>query len=74
MDVDLQSLESKSEEEFGSGERQSLMWRIFKVAIPLHLALITLLGLAYLLDPDTLANYGVVFSPQLRYVRGPPPV
>ena len=55
-------------------ERPSLLWRILKVAVPMQLAVLVLLGLAYLIDPDVLASFGIVFSPQLRYVRGPPPV
>ncbi|XP_013384395.1 uncharacterized protein LOC106154553 [Lingula anatina] len=51
--------------------------RILKVAIPLQILLILLFGLAMLLEPDCCEyfnNFRLTFAPQLRYVRGPPPI
>ena len=58
------------------GRRPAWM-RLLKKAAPLQLVLVMALGLGYLIDPsnsDSLINLGLVFSPQLRYVRGPPPL
>jgi len=54
--------------------RQPLLRRLCKAAIPL---LLLALGIALIVDPsdpEGISNFGLVFSPQLRYVRGPPPM
>lgn len=52
-------------------------WRIAKAAVPMQLALITFLCAACLMQPnccDNLNNLSMSFTPQLRYIRGPPPI
>ena len=52
-------------------------WRIARLAIPFQLAIITLICAACLLEPhccDNVNNLTMSFTPQLRYVRGPPPI
>ncbi len=61
----------------GPRQQRSLLVRMLKAAVPLQVALVLLFGIAYILDPTLTGefhNFGLVFSPQLRYVRGPPPV
>nr|XP_036219718.1 uncharacterized protein LOC106619800 isoform X3 [Bactrocera oleae] len=55
----------------------SWAWRIAKAAVPMQLALITFLCAACLMQPnccDNLNNLSMSFTPQLRYIRGPPPI
>ncbi|XP_020287461.1 uncharacterized protein LOC109856518 isoform X2 [Pseudomyrmex gracilis] len=56
---------------------QSWIWRILKVALPFQLAVLALFCAACLLEPQCCENANMLnlsFTPQLRYVRGPPPV
>lgn len=51
--------------------------RVVRASLPFQLALVALFCLAYLLQPrccDNMNNFSMSLSPQLRYVRGPPPV
>lgn len=55
----------------------SCWWRFFKYAVPFQLALLALLLAFYGLEPhscDRMNNFQNSFNPQLRYVRGPPPI
>lgn len=52
-------------------------WRVAKIALPMQLALLTLFCAACLMEPhccDSLNNFSMSFTPQLRYIRGPPPI
>jgi len=56
---------------------QSWVWRILKVALPFQLALVALFCAACLLEPhccEAVNSLNLSFTPQLRYMRGPPPV
>ncbi|XP_011503753.1 PREDICTED: uncharacterized protein LOC105366864 [Ceratosolen solmsi marchali] len=53
------------------------VWRILRTALPLQLALVVLLCAACLLEPHCCEgsnSLNLSLTPQLRYVRGPPPV
>lgn len=55
----------------------SVWWRALRAAVPIQLALVTMYGLACLLEPDCcdlINNLNFSPRPHLRYVRGPPPV
>uniref|UniRef100_A0A1B0B9B5 KASH domain-containing protein n=1 Tax=Glossina palpalis gambiensis TaxID=67801 RepID=A0A1B0B9B5_9MUSC len=52
-------------------------WRIARVAVPMQLALFTVFCAACLMQPnccDNINNFSMSFTPQLRYIRGPPPI
>ena len=49
-----------------------LMTRLLRVAVPLKLLALCLF-VAYLLYPKWFDRFGLVITPELRYVRGPPP-
>jgi len=56
---------------------QNWVWRILKVALPFQLALVALFCAACLLEPhccEAVNSLNLSFTPQLRYMRGPPPV
>nr|CAD7394111.1 unnamed protein product [Timema cristinae] len=51
-------------------------WRLFRASLPFHVALVALFCVAWLLEPtccDAMNNLVFSLTPQLRYVRGPPP-
>ncbi|XP_055841531.1 klarsicht protein [Episyrphus balteatus] len=51
--------------------------RIAKIAFPMQVALFTLICAACMMQPnccDNLNNLSMSFTPQLRYIRGPPPI
>ena len=50
----------------------SLWWRLLRRVLPLALAATLFLTLLCILDPTFPRR--LVFSPKLRYVRGPPPI
>ncbi|XP_043249551.1 uncharacterized protein LOC122395770 isoform X2 [Colletes gigas] len=59
------------------GLPHSWVWRILKTALSFQLALVALLYAAYLLEPhccEATNTLNLSLTPQLRYVRGPPPV
>uniref|UniRef100_T1IPR3 KASH domain-containing protein n=1 Tax=Strigamia maritima TaxID=126957 RepID=T1IPR3_STRMM len=61
----------------GGNKRHSFLWRVIRAAVPIQLAIIVVLCVAYLLGPDccdSRNNFVFSFSPHLRYVNGPPPV
>ncbi|CAG5102268.1 Protein of unknown function [Cotesia congregata] len=56
---------------------QNWVWRVLKAALPLQLALIALFCAACFLEPhccEASNNVNFIFTPQLRYIRGPPPI
>lgn len=58
-------------------DKRTWSWRIAKYAVPVQLALIALFCAACFMEPhccDGLNNFTWSLSPQLRYIRGPPPV
>lgn len=53
------------------------IWRILKMALPFQLALVALFGVACLLEPrccEAMNTLNFSFTPQLRYLQGPPPI
>ena len=59
------------------GEPTSWIWRILRAALPFQLALVALFCAACLLEPhccEAANTLNLSLTPQLRYVRGPPPV
>ncbi|KAH8373534.1 hypothetical protein KR200_001640 [Drosophila serrata] len=74
----------ESDEEDGTGEdadskgsRRGWAWRIARAAVPMQVALFTIFCAACLMQPnccDNLNNLSMSFTPQLRYIRGPPPI
>ncbi|XP_054719928.1 uncharacterized protein LOC129229611 [Uloborus diversus] len=71
-------IEKKAGDRTGAKSRgSSRFWRVFRVAVPVQLALVLLYCLACYLEPnccDMVNNFNFSFTPQLRYFRGPPPV
>lgn len=58
-------------------EKRTWTWRIAKFAVPVQIALVALFCAVCLIEPhccDGLNNYAWSMSPQLRYIRGPPPI
>lgn len=58
-------------------EGRTWTWRVARYAIPVQLALVALFCAACFLEPhccDGVNNYAWSLTPQLRYVRGPPPI
>ncbi|XP_043268774.1 uncharacterized protein klar isoform X2 [Venturia canescens] len=56
---------------------KSWVWRILRAALPFQLALVALFCAACLLEPhccEAANTLNLSLTPQLRYVRGPPPV
>lgn len=67
----------------GSGDpdyspRGGWVWRVLRSSLPIQLCLVALLLAAWLVERprccDTLNSLAQTLTPQLRYVRGPPPV
>ncbi|KZC05323.1 hypothetical protein WN55_05843 [Dufourea novaeangliae] len=59
------------------GLPQNWVWRILRAALPFQLALVALFCAACLLEPhccEAANTLNLSLTPQLRYVRGPPPV
>lgn len=58
-------------------ERRRWARRVAKYALPIQVALVAIICAVVCLEPhccDTLNNNFMSFTPQLRYVRGPPPI
>lgn len=58
-------------------DNKSWGWRVAKYAIPVQIAIVALFCAACLMEPhccDGMNNFQWSLTPQLRYVRGPPPV
>ena len=52
-------------------------WRIFRAALPFHLALLALIVAACVMEPSCcnyLNNFGNSLVPKLSYLGGPPPI
>ena len=61
----------------GRGGRRGWLWRVLRAALPFQLALMLCFCVACLLEPhccDNLNNLSMSLTPQLRYMRGPPPI
>lgn len=61
----------------GGEKRNGWLWRVIRAAFPFQLALMALFCIACLLEPhccDSMNSLTISISPQLRYIRGPPPV
>ncbi|KAH8302280.1 hypothetical protein KR044_004776, partial [Drosophila immigrans] len=71
-------LDSSEDEDDGSkAKRRGWAWRIARAAVPMQLALFTFFCAACMMQPnccDNLNNLSMSFTPQLRYIRGPPPI
>ncbi|XP_049805441.1 klarsicht protein [Schistocerca nitens] len=53
------------------------LWRVLRASLPFHVTIMLLFCVAYLLEPrccDSMNTMQMSFTPQLRYVRGPPPI
>lgn len=71
------NINKKNADDIYEDKKNKWIWRIAKYAIPVQLALVALFCAACFLEPhccDTLNNLSMSFTPQLRYVRGPPPI
>ncbi|GAB6021459.1 hypothetical protein CHUAL_004063 [Chamberlinius hualienensis] len=58
-------------------KEETMIWRVIRAALPIQLAVVILFCFACLFEPhccDTLNNFNLSLSPQLRYLDGPPPV
>lgn len=74
---DESALVASRREKSSKAPARPLLWRVVRAALPIQLAIVVLFCLACLLEPhccDSLNNFSFSFSPQLRYVRGPPPI
>lgn len=52
-------------------------WRLAKYAVPVQVALVALICAICCLEPnccDAVNNFSMSFTPQLRYIKGPPPI
>ncbi|XP_046388707.1 uncharacterized protein LOC124157751 isoform X2 [Ischnura elegans] len=61
----------------GGKGRRHWLWRAMCLAMPFQLALVLLLYAAYFLEPhccSAINNLSFSLTPQLHYVRGPPPI
>lgn len=69
--------EDPDEPEPGKVRPRHWLWRAMRAALPFQMAIMALLCVTCLLEPhccDAINNLNLSLSPQLRYVRGPPPV
>lgn len=76
-DPDPDDPDRRSQTDIDDGDNRHWMRRVVRLALPVQLAILTLFCAACLLEPnccDTLNNFSWSFTPQLRYVRGPPPI
>ena len=56
------------------GQRRRSMWRrLVDMAVPIQVAVLVALGLLYVISPEDISNLSLSITPELRYVRGPPP-
>ncbi|XP_030380230.1 uncharacterized protein LOC115628316 isoform X2 [Scaptodrosophila lebanonensis] len=71
------SADGDDSDDASKSRRRGWAWRIAKAAVPMQLALFTFFCAACLMQPnccDNLNNLSMSFTPQLRYIRGPPPI
>lgn len=60
-----------------SDKSSSWLWRVMRAALPFQMAIMAIFCVACLLEPhccDSMNNLNYSLTPQLRYIRGPPPV
>ncbi|KAH8379247.1 hypothetical protein KR009_003870 [Drosophila setifemur] len=65
------------DEDPSKNSKRGWAWRIARAAVPMQVALFTIFCAACLMQPnccDNLNNLSMSFTPQLRYIRGPPPI
>lgn len=58
-------------------DRKKWARRVAKYALPIQMALVAIICAVCCLQPhccDTINNMSMSFTPQLRYVKGPPPI
>ncbi|KAG4070669.1 hypothetical protein HA402_013589 [Bradysia odoriphaga] len=63
--------------EKGEKDPKKWAWRLAKYAVPVQVALVALICAICCLEPnccDAVNNFSMSFTPQLRYVKGPPPI
>ncbi|EDV96000.1 GH15451 [Drosophila grimshawi] len=68
---------SDEDEDAAKSKNRGWAWRIARAAVPMQLALFTFFCAACMMQPnccDNLNNLSMSFTPQLRYIRGPPPI
>ena len=66
-----------SDDELTPENRKGWGWRIARIAVPMQLALFAVYCAANMMQPnccDNINNFSMSFTPQLRYIRGPPPI
>ncbi|KAM7358225.1 klarsicht isoform 2-T3 [Cochliomyia hominivorax] len=66
-----------SDDELTPKSKRGWGWRIARIAVPMQLALFAVYYAANLMQPnccDNINNLSMSFTPQLRYIRGPPPI
>ncbi|XP_055909919.1 klarsicht protein isoform X2 [Eupeodes corollae] len=72
-----ESLDFDSSDDENKTGKPGWVKRIAKIAFPMQVALFTLICAACMMQPnccDNLNNLSMSFTPQLRYIRGPPPI
>lgn len=58
-------------------KRNNWPWRVAKYMVPVQMALVAVFCMIYFMEPhccDNVNNFSMTFTPQLRYVKGPPPI
>lgn len=77
IDLEVEELTDETDGVIVAAPQSSCWWRFVKYAIPIQFALLALFLAFYGLQPhscDRMNNFQNSFNPQLRYVRGPPPI
>ncbi|XP_068619876.1 uncharacterized protein klar isoform X2 [Battus philenor] len=83
IDADSESVGTVGSNKTGAGDpdyspRSGWVWRVVRSSLPIQLCLVALLLAAWLVERprccDALNSLAQTLTPQLRYVRGPPPM
>ncbi|KPI98770.1 hypothetical protein RR46_10088 [Papilio xuthus] len=83
IDDDIDAISTVAGGKTGAGDpdyspRSGWVWRVIRSSLPIQLCLVALLLAAWLVERprccDALNSLAQTLTPQLRYVRGPPPV
>ncbi|CAH2054709.1 unnamed protein product, partial [Iphiclides podalirius] len=83
IDDDTDSVSTVAGNKTGAGDpdyspRSGWVWRVIRSSLPIQLCLVALLLAAWLVERprccDALNSLAQTLTPQLRYVRGPPPM
>ncbi|KPJ17905.1 hypothetical protein RR48_07302 [Papilio machaon] len=83
IDDDIETISTVAGGKTGAGDpdyspRSGWVWRVLRSSLPIQLCLVALLLAAWLVERprccDALNSLAQTLTPQLRYVRGPPPV